>query len=86
MQDLGPNGGREVSADTFDLIETTWLLLVVDFTLLTDPLQIQPWPKDRQNQTKPKREFGEKKSRKSRQKKTDKKVASKGHRRQEGKQ
>ena len=55
------------------------LLFVVYLTLLTDPLRIQPWSQDRRNQTKSNRESEI--SRESRQKKTGKKVASKGHRR-----
>ena len=55
------------------------LLLFVVFLTLTDPLRIQPWSQDRQNQTKSNRESEV--SRESRQKRTDKKVASKGHRR-----
>ena len=54
------------------------VVVVAYLTLLTDPLRIQPWSQDRRNQTKSNREH-----RKQRQKKTDKKVASKGHRRQE---
>ena len=49
------------------------------FLTLTDPLRIQPWSQDRRNQTKSNRESEI--SRESRQKRTDKKVASKGHRR-----
>ena len=55
------------------------LLLFVAFLTLTDPLRIQPWSQDRRNQTKSNRETEI--SRESRQKRTDKKVASKGHRR-----
>ena len=55
------------------------LLLFVVFLTLTDPLRIQPWSQDRRNQTKSNRESEI--SRESRQKRTDKKVASKGHRR-----
>ena len=49
------------------------------YLTLTDPLRIQPWSQDRRNQTKSNRisEI----SRESRHKRTDKKVASKGHRR-----
>ena len=54
-------------------------LLFVVFLTLTDPLRIQPWLKDRRNHTKSNRETEI--SRESRQKRTDKKVASKGHRR-----
>ena len=52
----------------------------VVYLTLTDPLRIQPWSQYRRNQTKsnPKSEII---SRESRQKRTDKKVASKGHRR-----
>ena len=56
------------------------LLLLFDvFLTLTDSLQIQPWSQDRRNQTKSNRESEV--SRESRQNRTDKKVASKGHRR-----
>ena len=55
------------------------LLLFVVFLTLTDPLRIQPWSQDRRNQTKSNRESEI--SRESKQKRTDKKVASKGHRR-----
>ena len=44
-----------------------------------DPLRIQPWSQDRRNQTKSNRESEI--SMESRQKRTDKEVASKGHRR-----
>ena len=54
---------------------------VVVFLTLTDPLRIQPWSQDRRNQTKSNRESEI--SRESRHKRTDKKVASKGHRRDE---
>ena len=49
------------------------------FLTLTDPLRIQPWSQDRWNQTKSNRESEI--SMESRQKRTDKEVASKGHRR-----
>ena len=49
------------------------------FLTLTDPLRIQPWSQDRRNQTKSNRES--KISMESGQKRTDKEVASKGHRR-----
>ena len=49
------------------------------FLTLTDPLRIQPWSQERRNQTKSNRESEV--SRESRHKRTDKKVASKGHRR-----
>ena len=49
------------------------------FLTLTDPLRIQPWSQDRRNQTKSNRESEI--SMESRQKSTDKEVASKGHRR-----
>ena len=55
------------------------LVVVVVFLTLTDPLRIQPWSQDRRNHTKSNRESEI--SRESRQKRTDKKVASKGHRR-----
>ena len=51
----------------------------VYFPTLTDPLRIQPWSQDRRNQTKSNQESEI--SRESRQKRTDKKIASKGHRR-----
>ena len=54
------------------------VVVVVVFTL-TDPLRIQPWSQDRRNQTKSNRESEI--SMESRQKRTDKGVASKGHRR-----
>ena len=49
------------------------------FLTLTDPLRIQPWSQDRRNQPKSNRESEI--SMESRQKRTDKEVASKGHRR-----
>ena len=49
------------------------------FLTLTDPLRIQPWSQDRRNQTKSNRESEI--SMESRQKRTDKEVASKEHRR-----
>ena len=55
------------------------LLLFVVYLTLTDPLRIQPWSQDRQNQTKSNRKSEV--SRESKQKRTDKNVASKGHRR-----
>ena len=63
------------------------VIVVVYFTLLTDPLRFQPWSQDRRNQIKPDREHGRrKKHMESRQKETDMNVACKGHRRQEGAQ
>ena len=59
--------------------ERSLFVVVVVFITLTDPLRIQPWSQDRRNQTKSYRESEI--SRESRQKITDKKVASKGHRR-----
>ena len=61
----------------------TMLLLFVLFVFLTstDRLRIQPWSQDRWNQTKSNRESEI--SRESRHKRTNKKVASKGHRRDE---
>ena len=53
--------------------------VVVVFLTSTDPLRIQPWSQDRRFQTKSNRESEI--SRESRQKRTDKKLASKGHRR-----
>ena len=53
------------------------VVVVVVFLTLTDPLRIQPWSQDRRNQTKSNRESEI--SRESRHKRTDKKVASKGH-------
>ena len=55
------------------------LFVVVVYLTLTDPLRIQPWSQDRRNQTKSNRESEI--SRESRQKRTDKKVASQRHRR-----
>ena len=55
------------------------VVVVVVILTLTDPLRIQPWSQDRRNQTKSNRESEI--SRESRQKRTAKKVASKGHRR-----
>ena len=55
------------------------VVAVVVFLTLTDPLRIQPWSQDRRNQTKSNRESEI--SMESRQKRRDKKVASKGHRR-----
>ena len=53
--------------------------LLVVYLTLTDPLRIQPWSQDRRNQTKSNRKSEI--SRESTQKRTDKKIASKGHRR-----
>ena len=58
---------------------TDEVVVVVVFLTLTDPLRIQPWSQDRRNQTKSNRESEV--SRESRQKRANKKVASKGHRR-----
>ena len=55
------------------------VVVVVVFLTLTDPLRIQPWSQDRRNQTKSNRESQI--SMESRPKRTDKKVANKGHRR-----
>ena len=55
------------------------VVVVVVFLTLTDPLRIQLWSHDRRNQIESNRESET--SRESRQKKTNKKVASKGHRR-----
>ena len=55
------------------------VVVVVVFLTLTDPIRIQPWSQDRRNQSKSNRESEV--SRESIQKRTDKKVASKGHRR-----
>ena len=66
-------------------------MFVVNLALLTDPLRIQPWVKDRRNQTKSSRDrrkpgtIPEKTSRDSRQKKWTR-VASKDYHRQEGTQ
>ena len=49
------------------------------FLTLTGPVRIQPWSQDRRSQTKSNRESEI--SMESRQKRTDKQVASKGHRR-----
>ena len=54
-------------------------VVVAVFLTLTDPLRIQPWSQGRWNQTKSNRESEV--SRESRQKRTDEKVASEGHRR-----
>ena len=55
------------------------VVVVVVYLTLTGPLRIQPWSQDRRNQTKSNRESEI--SRESRQKRTDKKLTSKGHRR-----
>ena len=55
------------------------VVVVVVYLTLTDPLRIQSWSQDRPNQTKSNRESEI--NRESRQKRTDTKVASKGHRR-----
>ena len=55
------------------------LLLFIVYLTLTDPLRIQPWSQDRRNQTKSNRKSEI--NRESRHNRTDKKVASKGHRR-----
>ena len=55
------------------------VVVCVSHIILTDPLRIQPWSQDRRNQTKSNRKSEI--SRQSRQKRTAKKVASKGHRR-----
>ena len=55
------------------------VVVVVVFLILSDALRIQPWSQDRRNQSKSNRESEI--SRESRQKRTDKKVASKGHHR-----
>ena len=61
------------------------LFVFVCYLTPTDPLRIQSCSQDRRNQTKSKPEtWSEKKSRESRPKEADKKVASKGHRRQKG--
>ena len=52
------------------------VVVAVVYLTLTDPLRIQPWSQDRRNQTKSNRKSEI--SRESRQKRTDKKVASKG--------
>ena len=59
--------------------ENIEVVVVVVYLILTDPLRIQPWSQDRRNQTKSNRKSAI--NRESRQKRTDKKVASKGHRR-----
>ena len=56
------------------------VVVIVYITLITDPLRIQPWSQDRRNQTKSNRKSEI--SRESGQKRTDKKVVSKGHRRE----
>ena len=62
------------------------LLVVVYLILVTDPLRIQPWSQDRTEPNQIKPGTRSEKNRESRQTTTDKKVASKGHRRQEGTQ
>ena len=57
---------------------------VVVYLTLTDPLRIQPSSQDRRNQTRSNRKS--RISRESSQKRTDKKVASKGHRRDKQKE
>ena len=54
------------------------VVVVVVYLTLTDPLRIQPWSQYRRNQTKSNRKSEI--SREIRHKRTDKKVASKGHR------
>ena len=54
-------------------------IVVVVYLTLTDPLRIQPWSQDRRNQTKSNRKSEI--SREIRQKRMDKKLASRGHRR-----
>ena len=61
----------------FSVVST--VVVVVVYLTLTDPLRIQPWFQDRRNQTKPNRKSET--SRESRQKRTEYKVARKGHRR-----
>ena len=86
--DVGPQQFRTLAHRR----EVVIVVVVVVYLTLTDPLRIQPRSQDRRNQTKSIREqFGRKKEREekrreSRQKTTDKKIASKGHRRQEGTQ
>ena len=58
---------------------TLLLFVVVVYLTLNDPLRIQQWSQDRRDQTKSNRKSEI--SRESRQKRTDKKVASKRHRR-----
>ena len=55
------------------------VVVVVAYLTLTDPLRIEPWSQDRRDQTKSNRKSEI--SRESRHKKTDKRVGSKGHRR-----
>ena len=57
----------------------TLFVVVVVYLTFTDPLRIQPWSQDRRDQTKSNRKSEI--SRESRQKRTDKKVAGRGHRR-----
>ena len=68
---------RQTKYDNIFTVE--YKLFVVVFLTLTDPLRIQPWSQDRRNQTKSNRESEI--SIESRQKRTDKEVASKGRRR-----
>ena len=63
----------------YDNLDRGVVVVVVVFLTLTDPLRIQPWSQDRRNQTKSNRESEV--SRESKQKRTDKEVDSKGHRR-----
>ena len=56
-----------------------WRVECCCFLTLTDPLRIQPWSQDRRDQTKSNQESEI--SMESRQKRTDKEVASKVHRR-----
>ena len=71
------NRGQTGSAGSNELLKL--FVVVVVYLTLTDPLRIQPWSQDKRNQTKSNRKSEI--SRESRQKRTDKKVASKGHRR-----
>ena len=61
------------------ILKLNLVVVVVVYFTLTDSLRIQLWSQDRLNQTKSNRRTDI--SRESRQKRTDKKVASEGHRR-----
>ena len=72
--------GRELPSRYFPGgTDATWSGCCCCFLTLTDPLRIQPWSQDRRSQTKSNRESEI--SMESRQKRTDKEVSSKGHRR-----
>ena len=71
---------NRLSSENVELLvalKNIWTCCCCCFLTLTDPLRIQPWSQDRRNQTKSNRESEI--SMESRQKRTDKEVASKGH-------